>query len=110
MTQPSRPPLSGGNLEAVCSIDEDILRDIRDLGEDDEEYVTDMIFRPGYGGTAQLCRQSDAQAAIAALVAEARRFREALDQIYSLPAPAKQDRIGRAAQYIATKALKGSEA
>lgn len=127
-------PVTGGELEVVCSIDEDILRDISELDDDDEEYVTDMVFKPNPEGvdTAPLVRQSDALAKlaerynagwvagkrdahlsytrqIAAKDAEIARLQKALDAAYEL----ERMRSGKAKvalQEAAQKALKGPEA
>ncbi|CEF41085.1 hypothetical protein predicted by Glimmer/Critica [Acetobacter senegalensis] len=73
-------PVTGGELDIVCSIDEDILRDVRELDDDDEEYVTDMVFKPNPDGvdTVPLVRQSDALAKLAEKDAEIARLSTAL--------------------------------
>jgi len=105
-----RLPLS--DVEAVCSIDEDILRNIYELDEDNEDYVVDMVFRPGYGGSVDLVRQSDHLAALASLQAEVGRLREyyeanekILNVGYLFATAEDFDRLAKS-----TEALKGPEA
>lgn len=116
-------PVTGGELEVVCSIAEDILRDISELDDDDEEYVTDMVFKPNPEGvdTAPLVRQSDALAKLAEKDAEIARLRKALEQIRDLRATDKPNHATSARREtlwwsitkrirIAEEALKGPKA
>lgn len=105
-------PVAGGELEVVCSIDEDILRDIRELDEDDEEYVTDMIFKPNPEGfdTVRLVRQSDAQADLAAAQAEITWLRDHLETVQSYLQEAPSVFSRRSALDVIEEALKGPAA
>lgn len=108
-------PVTGRELEVVCSIDEDILCDISELDDDDEEYVTDMVFKPNPEGvnTAPLVRQSDALAKLAEKDAEIARLRGALAEISSVAEVKKYTETYSAINFCentAKSALKGPEA